>query len=65
MSAHCKYCDRDFRSTTEREKSGVCSICYSLYSAIVTGIKFVGKNSVDKILKAAENDSTAKQVTSR
>jgi hypothetical protein len=59
MSGHCRFCSRDFRSTHQREQSGVCSICYSLYAAIRSALKFIGKNSVDKILKAAENGESS------
>jgi hypothetical protein len=59
MSGHCRFCDRDFRSTHEREKSGVCSLCYALYAALRTALKSTGKNCVDKILKAAENGESS------
>jgi hypothetical protein len=59
MSAKCQFCEREFRSTPDREKSGVCMICHNIGYTVKAGILLVGKKVVDRILAAVENGESS------
>lgn len=54
----CAFCTKEFRSTTERENEGVCSICHNLFLTIRFVVRQHGLATVQKIVAAVTGNQT-------
>jgi hypothetical protein len=56
--ARCAFCSKEFRSTTEHENEGVCSICQNLFLTVRFVVRQHDLATVQKIVAAVVSNQT-------
>ena len=56
--ATCKFCEKQFRSTKDREEEGVCMICHQLEQGLKMVLNFHGKKTLSRIVLSVLRSGT-------